>query len=164
MRRLFRGKLGLGLGLFFAMVVFSWSHFSNRIRECAALGRHVQAQADEMIQLKAAIERMQTLKSLKVDMRLNLFGDQGRTVEVSATTAPRGILSNNILGIASKAGVRFVRMDQTHGVVDIRFLGSYPEMSRFLGTVESEFPRIERFAIEKSNRGGVLLSLTVPER
>ena len=165
MRRLFRGKLGLGLVLLFAVGVFSWSHFSKRIQECAFLGRVVQDQTDEMIRLKAAVERMQTLKSLKVDMRLNLFGDQGRTVEVSANTAPRGILSTDILGIARRANVRFVRMDQTPGgVVDIRFLGSYPDMSRFLGTVESEFPKIERFAIEKSNRAGVLLSLTVPAR
>ena len=148
----------LGIALF----VFGWVHVSKHVHGLSALGRTIEQQNAEIAGLTATIERIQTLKSMQVDLRLKLFGEQAIPISMATTRSPAAILSGDVLAAARKANVEFAAMDPAPAGVTIRFWGRYPDVVRFLSVVESTFPRLENFAVEKSKNGGVLLTLTVP--
>lgn len=161
MRRLLHGRLGVKLMLGLALFAFSWVQFSKKFGNLSTLAHTIDRQNTEITNLRATIERIQTLKSMQVDLRLKLFGDQTAAV---STRSPAGVLSEDILAAARKANVEFASMDPSPAGMAIRFWGRYSDMARFLTIAESAFPRPENFSIEKSKNGGVLLTLTVPVR
>ena len=70
MRRLLHGRLGLKLTLGLALVAFSWFHFAKRFENLTTLARTIDRQNDEITKLNTTLERIQTLKSMQVDLRL----------------------------------------------------------------------------------------------
>lgn len=162
MRSRFQGRLGVKLLLGLALFAFAWFNFSNKFRGLSALGRAIDMQNVEIARLNATIERIQTLKSMQVDLRLKLFDDQTPIVSAASAGFPAGVLSGEVLAAARRANVEFASMDPVPAGMALRFWGRYSDVARFLTVAESAFPRIENFALEKSKNGGVLLTLTVP--
>lgn len=161
MRRI-RNRIGLSSVIATALLVFGWVHFSEKVRGVVHLGRTVKMQNEEISRMKASIERIQTLKSLQVDLRLKLFGGDAQAVSEVAYKSSGRPLSGELLAAMRKANVEFASFDPSQGGGTLRFWGRYPDVSHFLAAAEAAFPRIDRFSIETSKNGGVLLSLTVP--
>ena len=164
MRKLFQSGFGIKLLLALVLISGAWFHFSKNVRGISALGRTIEMQNTEITGLKTSIERIQTLKSLKVDLRLKLFGANAISVSASSSSSRSGVLSGDVLALARQANVEFASMDPTPAGTTVRFWGRYSDISGFLSIAESTFPRLENFSIEKSKNGGVLLTLTVPVR
>ena len=97
----------LGIALF----VFGWVHVSKHVHGLSALGRTIEQQNAEIAGLTATIERIQTLKSMQVDLRLKLFGEQAIPISMATTRSPAAILSGDVLAAARKANVEFAAMD-----------------------------------------------------
>lgn len=165
MRKLFQSGFGVKLLLVLVLIGATGFHFSKNVRGLAALGHTIEMQNAEIAGLKTSIERIQTLKSLQVDLRLKLFGDNNALqVSASSSSARSGVLSSNVLALARQANVEFASMDPAPAGTTVRFWGRYSDVAGFLSVAESMFPRLENFSIEKSKNGGVLLTLTVPAR
>ncbi len=164
MRKLFQSRFGGKLLLAIVLIVGAGSHFSKSVRDLAGLGRTIKMQNTEIAGLNTSIERIQTLKSLQVDLRLKLFGDNALQVSTSSSSIRSGVLSSNVLALARQANVEFASMDPTPAGMTVRFWGRYSDVAGFLSIAESTFPRLENFSIEKSKNGGVLLTMTVPSR
>lgn len=157
-----RGGFGIGSILAAALFIFGWTHFSEKVRELSRLGQTIKDQNEEIASVNSSIERIRTLKSLQVDLRLKLFGDADGAVPAVATKPSGRPFSAELLAAARKANVEFASYDPSAGGVTLKFWGRYPDVARFLDGAESAFPRIDRFSIEISKNGGVLMALTVP--
>lgn len=166
MRSGFQKKFGAAAAVGAALVVFSWGYFSKKIEGYADLGTVLARQEGEITALETAAERMQTLKSLRLDLSLKLFGEDAEFAveDAPGRTASGGALSGGILAAARKFNVEFGSMDQSPAGVTLRFAGRYPDVERFLTAIETDLTRVDGFTIEKSKPGGVILSLTVPAR
>lgn len=156
-----RGKLRVGGVVLLGLLIFGGIHFSEKFQAAARLSQTIRVQDEEITRLKTTIERIQTLRSLQVDLRLKVFGEAAAVPALASRTSS-GVLSGELLSIARKTGVEFTSFDPSPAGVTIRFWGRYPDVTRFLELAESTFPRIDHVSIEISKNGGVLLSLTVP--
>ncbi len=153
----------LGALLFVVLVLFGGIYFSKKVGAVRELAHTIELQTEEITGLKSSIERIETLKSLQVDLRLKLFGNQeGAGASGGSTRAAYHGISGDLLALARRSNVEFASFDPSTGGMTIRFWGRYTDVTRFLSLAESSFPRIDHVLIETSKNGGVLLSLTVP--
>ncbi len=162
MRDVFKGKTGVGVVIVAVLLIFSYLQFSKKWQSVSALGRTIERQESEIDELRTAVERVQTLKSLRTDLSLKLFGERAVLASASSSAGrTSGILTGEILSAARKTNVEFASMELGPAGATLRFWGRYADVARFLSVAEMTFDRVERFSVEKSKNGGVLLSLTV---
>lgn len=159
MRNFMKSKPGVAVMLIVG--VFVWTHFSRKIQDYRKLGDIIHSQNAEMARLNASVEKIQTMKSLAVDLRVKLSGGQSSPLSVAAISS--GIPSRAVFDAARSAHVEFSTLDRIPTGVAIRFGGNYPDIKRFLSLVETQFQRVEQFSLEK-HKDAVSLSLQIAEK